>query len=483
MNAQNWTFKLNRKPVKHRVFARSAALVTACAAIASSFATGSTRAEPASPTTSQETVERAPLVPLPQELDKSFYRPPAKKVAAAQPGEILSARRITAANFGAVPINVDAWQLSFRSTDTFGRPIPAVTTILKPRGTTSGPRKAISMQLAEDSTAGYCATSYAVQHLSAGALAGQIVAPAELLIAQGFISQGYAVVLPDHEGPNQAYAAGPLAGRITLDSLRAAKSFAPSQITDSSKIGMYGYSGGAIATGHAAELKKSYAPELNIVGVAEGGVPADLGAVLKAAQNNVTSGLILGAIIGLTREYDDFNKFLKRHVNPAGRAIMDMKRPLCVQYHAMTFPFLNNTGFINWPGDPLKAPPVKRVIDDTKMGTTRPDIPMFIWQSALDEVVPVAQADTMVRRYCGVDGPSITYTRDHLSEHGIAEVSGAPMALLWLKDRLDGKPVKPGCTTRNKLTMATDSKWWPAFSNVIGSDLSALFGAAIGKGR
>ncbi|MFC3242578.1 alpha/beta hydrolase [Gordonia humi] len=40
LNAKNWTFKLNRKPVKHRVFARSAALVTACAAIASSFATG-----------------------------------------------------------------------------------------------------------------------------------------------------------------------------------------------------------------------------------------------------------------------------------------------------------------------------------------------------------------------------------------------------------------------------------------------------------
>ncbi|MGO3328416.1 lipase family protein [Gordonia sp. (in: high G+C Gram-positive bacteria)] len=438
----------------------------------------------AAPTATTTKYVPAPLVPLPQELDPSFYRPAPAKVAAAAPGEIIAARKITPANFGAVPINVDAWQLSFASTDTSGRAIPAVTTILKPRGAAANrPRKVISMQIAEDSTAGYCATSYAVQHLNAAPLLGQAVAPAELLIAQGFLHQGYAVVLPDHEGPNHAYAAGPLGARITLDSLRAAKSFAPSTITDASPIGMYGYSGGAIVTGHAAELKKSYAPELNIVGAAEGGVPADLGPVLNAAQNNVTSGLVLGAIAGLTREYGYFDRFLDRHLNPTGKALLALKGPLCVQYQAMTFPFLNNKGFIGWPGDPLKAPPVKRVLTETKMGTTRPDMPMYIWNSALDEIIPVGQVDTLVRDYCRTDGPSITYTRDHMSEHVIAEVSGAPRALLWLKDRLDGKTIEPKCTTRNELSMMTDASWWPTFSDVIGADLAALFGARLGNGK
>ncbi|MDR2281247.1 MAG: triacylglycerol lipase, partial [Gordonia sp. (in: high G+C Gram-positive bacteria)] len=124
-------------------------------------------AAPAAAAPSSVRVAPAPLVPLPQELDSSFYRPAQSRVAAAAPGEILGARRINAANFGVAPLNVDAWQLSFRSTDTSGRPIPAVTTILKPRGTTKGPRKVISMQIAEDSTAGYCSTSYAIQHLNA----------------------------------------------------------------------------------------------------------------------------------------------------------------------------------------------------------------------------------------------------------------------------------------------------------------------------
>ncbi|NLG45925.1 lipase family protein [Gordonia sp. (in: high G+C Gram-positive bacteria)] len=429
------------------------------------------------------TVKQAPLLPLPQELDPSFYRPSPAAVTAAAPGQILGARRITPANFGLVPINVDAWQLSFRSTDTSGRAIPAVTTVLKPRGTTRGPRKVISMQLAEDSTAGYCATSYAVQQFNASTLLGQAVAPAELLIAQGFLEQGYAVVLPDHEGPNHAYAAGPLGARITLDSLRAAKQFAPSTITAESPIGLYGYSGGAIVTGHTAELKKSYAPELNIVGAAEGGIPADLQVVLQAAQNNITSGLILGAVLGLSREYDYFREFLDRRMNPTGKALMALKGPLCVQYQAMTFPFLNNTGMIDWPGGAMRAPAVKRVFNDTRMGRELPDMPMYMWNSALDEIIPVRQVDALVTKYCRMPGAQITYTRDHLSEHGIGEVAGAPMALLWLKDRLDGKPAARGCRTSDQLTMTSDARWWPTFSQTVGADLAALFGKALGANR
>ncbi|GAA4683145.1 lipase family protein [Gordonia humi] len=459
-------------------------LATAFAALATVTLAASLAVGPAAAAPASTPIAPAPLVPLPSELDPSFYRPAPAKVAAAAPGEIIAARRITPANFGAVPINVDAWQLSFRSTDTSGRAIPAVTTILKPRGTTpTGPRKVISMQIAEDSTAGYCATSYAVQHMNAGALLGQVVAPAELLIAQGFLAQGYAVVMPDHEGPNHAYAAGPLGARITLDSLRAAKSFAPSSITAASPIGLYGYSGGAIVTGHTAELKQTYAPELNIVGAAEGGVPADMKPVLNAAQNSATSGLVLGAIIGLAREYRYFDAFLDKHLNPLGRALRDVKGPLCVQHQSTVLPFLNNKGLINWPGDPLDAPAVKRVLADTKMGRARPDMPMYIWNSALDEIIPVGQVNTLVRTYCRSEGPSITYTRDHLSEHILAEIAGAPLALLWLKDRLDGKPATPGCTTRDETTMTSDARWWPAFSDTVGNDLSALFGAAIGRGR
>ena len=43
----------------------------------------------------------------------------------------------------------------------------------------------------------------------------------------------------------------------------------------STPVGMVGYSGGSIATEFASELAQGYAPHLDIVGVAEGGLPVD----------------------------------------------------------------------------------------------------------------------------------------------------------------------------------------------------------------
>src|SRR5690606_34757090 len=129
--------------------------------------------------------------------------------------------------------------------------------------------------------------------------------------------------------------------------------------------------------------------------------------------------------------------------------------------------FLNNIGFLEYPGGALRAPAVKRVFADTRMGRTVPDMPMYIWNSALDEIIPVSQVDALVSTYCRAPAAQVAYTRDHLSEHMIAELSGAPMALLWLKDRLDGKPATAGCRTSDQLTMASDSRWWPTFTKVV----------------
>lgn len=49
-------------------------------------------------------------------------------------------------------------------------------------------------------------------------------------------------------------------------------------------LGGLGYSGGAIATGWAAALHASYAPELNIKGWSMGGTPANTTAVLQTVD-------------------------------------------------------------------------------------------------------------------------------------------------------------------------------------------------------
>ncbi|MFT3714492.1 MAG: lipase family protein [Gordonia sp. (in: high G+C Gram-positive bacteria)] len=84
------------------------------------------------------------------------------------------------------------------------------------------------------------------------------------------------------------------------------------------------------------------------------------------------------------------------------------------------------------------------------MGKSVPDFPMYVWNSADDEIIPVSQVDTLVRTYCRDANASVTYTRYHHSEHVMTELAGASPAVRWLKTRLDGKPAAAGCVTRNE---------------------------------
>ncbi|MEV6767517.1 lipase family protein [Nocardia sp. NPDC051030] len=421
----------------------------------------------------------ASIIPLPPELDPGFYNPPADIVAAAAPGEILKVRQVNVANFGLIPLNVDAWQVSYRSNNSRDEAIPAVATLIKPRGVSPTPRKLLSVQIAEDSTAGYCSPSYALQQFSVSPFVGQIVAPAEFLFAQSALQQGWAVVIPDHEGPNSAYAAGPLAARITLDGIRAATDFAPLEVGHGAPIGMYGYSGGSIPTAHAAELRKTYAPELNIVGAAAGGVGADLGAALEMANNQATAGLVLAAVLGLAREYPDVEALLDQKLNPLGQLLKAVKTPLCVQYQSDLFPFLNIKGLINSP-DPTREPAIAAMLEDTRLGKSLPDMPMFLWHSQWDEILPLYSTNQLVNTYCQDPKAQVQYTRDGASEHIIAEITGGPAAILWLKDRLDGVPAQSGCSITDSPSMLGTPGETQLLQSLVGETLASFFGKPIG---
>lgn len=441
----------------------------------------------------------APVLPFPvppaiPEFDTDFYLPPQAVVAAKKPGELIAARRVHVAALSVIPINVDAWQISYRSTNTRGEPIPAVATLLKPKGPAKpGPSKLVSWQSAEDSTAMYCAPSYALQQASIpGQLTGSADSSLEVLQITSLVGAGWSVVIPDHQGPESAFAAGPLAGRITLDGIRGARNFAPLGLRDDVRVGLMGYSGGAIATGWAAELHSQYAPELPIVGAAEGGVPANIRALVDLADKNAASGLIMAGIIGVSREYPELDRFLQRHMNPLGRALLAAKNPLCLTYQAALAPFVNIKGLVNLPGDPLDHPTPRKVLGQLEMGAgsgasgpggpghTTPDFPMFIYQSNPDWIAPVGPVNELVRTYCA-DGASVRYVRDHFSEHITLAVEGFAPAIVWMRDRLNGKPAQTGCTTSDQGSMALDPTTWRAFVNLVGNNLALVINQRLGN--
>lgn len=424
-----------------------------------------------------------PIPPAPPYLDPAFYNPDPTAVAAAAPGEILSAREVHVANFWLIPLNVNAWQLSYRSTNTRGEPIPAVATVLVPhRPAPSGQRGLVSFQFAEDSLSQNCEPSYALQM---GSLPNPLnnVIGMEFIEVQAMLQLGHAVVAPDHQGPNAAYAAGPLGARITLDGIRAAENFAPAGLAGAAtRTALWGYSGGSIPTAHAAELAKDYAPELNLVGSATGGLLADIRDAVD--YNNGTStfgGAVLGGLFGVAREYPAVNHFIDRYLNPLGAGVRQIHENQCVALQFAAFPFVNIKGLFDYPGgDPLQAPELQSALTDLSLGHRgTPSMPVYIYQSPFDEVMPINSVNRIYDVYCTSPQAQVTYTRDLLSEHGINAVSGTASAAMWIDDRLNGVAAASGCTNRDVPSQILDPGAIAVFGNAIGQTLASALGMPI----
>ncbi|GAA5101529.1 lipase family protein [Nocardia iowensis] len=425
-------------------------------------------------------VEPAPALTLPPELD-DFYKPAAGLVAAAQPGEILRARAIYPAFMGILQLNVDGWQLLYRTTNSHGEPIATVTTILKPRGPApAGGSKLLSYQIAEDSVAQYCAPSYVIQ---SGAIPVDYVNAAETLIpiAAG-LGQGWTVSIPDYEGPNSAYGASRMNAQATLDGIRAAENFAPAQLNGpSTPTALWGYSGGAIPSSFVPEIKDSYAPELNIVGVAAGGVaPADYETLVRHNNNGVYAGLVSAAFVGIATEYPEMQRVLRERVDLVGQFVFASKKILCHPQGATLFPGFNYMGTFQG-GDPLSLPAIRDAIADNSLGQRTPTVPIYFYHAQNDELIPIGGTDAVVDKYCREGAPSVTYVREFAAEHISGVVSHVPGAFSWLKDRLNGVAAREGCSITSPVSTIPDPQFGQGLSEILPPMAQALVGQAIGQ--
>lgn len=386
-----------------------------------------------------------PFAPTPD--PDPFYAQPA--LLTAPSGTILDSRSVTYAPAGA-PLPNPAWQIKFVSRDVNDRPIAAVTTVVKPLiPALTSPAPLLSYQHAEDSLGSQCAPS----HSATGGTDNLFNSLETAAYLAGLQTQGWTLVIPDHEGPYSEYAAGKLAGQITLDSIRAALAFAPLGLSgNQTPVGMWGYSGGAIATAWAATLHNTYAPELRIVAVASGGTPADPLDIVRNIDTNPIANasmfsVILSAVEGVNRAYPQLVTPL---LNAKGRDAFNALKDSCNGKPADGSPA--PTGRITDISDtsnPLDQPNVKAIaplITLPQPGKT-PIANVYVYHSSIDELVPVAGTDAMVKGWCDA-GAHVAYYRPPGGVHIAFEVDAAPTVVTWLISRFSGLPeITPPSTT------------------------------------
>src|SRR5688572_12887734 len=223
-----------------------------------------------------------------------FYEAP-DPIPAVPPGTLLRSRPVKIAGMG-VPLPLEAWQVMYASTDAKDQPSAVVATIIKPLTSASPARRVlVSYQTAWDSVSLDCAPSYRMRKGD----------EKEEIAILPLLALGWTVVVSDYEGLLGAYTAGIQAAHGVLDGIRAALSFAPAGLRSDTPVGMWGYSGGGLATAWAAEFAPTYAPELNIAGVAAGGVPPNITAVAKNLDGGLFSGIVLAGTVGMSRAYPE----------------------------------------------------------------------------------------------------------------------------------------------------------------------------------
>jgi hypothetical protein len=348
--------------------------------------------------------------------------------------------------------------------------------VLLPAGT--APRGLLSYQVAEDAAAPQCAMSYALRE---GAGLDGAISQAEILLIDAAVAQGFAVSVPDYEGPDGDFGAARQPGYAILDGIRAAERFAPLGLPgQSTAVGIWGYSGGSLASGWAAQVQPTYAPELNLRGVAVGGFVTNIDQAFTQINGGEASGLIVAVLDGVARTVPALAAALDTYLTPAGQAELANGASQCAAADVAEYPFVNVSNLLTIPlAQFLALPSVSAALNGLNLGGSVPSAPMFVYHAVNDELIPIAGTDATVDNYCD-HGESVSYTRDELSEHVSLAVIGAPAALSWLTQRLTGGTEPLGCTTTTVPSMLLTAGDLDNVSSTLLADLAGLLDQPIG---
>jgi triacylglycerol lipase len=375
--------------------------------------------------------------PLRPSLDP-FYLPPAG-FEHAQPGTVLRSRDVQLAFLGLIPQRIVATQLLYRTSDRNGAPEAAATTVIVPaERAPHTPTPVLSYQCAIDAVTDRCFPSYALRR---GAHAVGSLAQLEFLLIAAAVAEGWAVSVPDHEGSRGMWGAPNEPGYHILDGVRAAVSAPRLDLSPAAPVGLWGYSGGGLATAWAAEVCADYAPELNVVGAVLGSPVGDLGSTFRRLNGTFYSGLPATVVAALTHIYPDLHRLIDEHATPNGKAMLKRIEKLTTMHAVLSLVRMDMGKLVDCPLEQiLDSPEVQHVFADIKLGGTAPTPPVLVVQAVHDRIVSVDDIDELIDAY-STGGAHVTYHRDLFSEHMLLHPMSAPMTLRWLIDRFEGRPL------------------------------------------
>jgi len=376
--------------------------------------------------------------------DATFFTYPLADTPAGVHGDLKTYRKATVKLPDGTPA-VNAWNVIYQSKDSKDVDYWVSGTVIVPSAawTGTGTRPVISYAVGTHGLATKCAPARKLAD-------GSDYEAASIAAA---IKLGYAVLVTDYEGAlsgdGSSYLAGKSQGQAALDIVKAASQVPGAGVSATAPVGVWGFSQGGQTAAWAGELASTYTPSMKLVGVAAGGVPANMVTTAPALDGNIGFAFLGSAIVGLGYQYPDpFGSAVAAVASPAGNAALDKLATQCV-FEAL---FENenktlSTFTVTGSGLPelLKIQPIADTLNAQNLGSKKINVPLYLFHGTADEFIPFQQGMNLRKDYCA-KGTNVTFDV-YPSEHIVTQFQGAAPSLAFLKDRFDGKAATSNCSS------------------------------------
>lgn len=390
-----------------------------------------------------------------------FYTPP-DPLPDGQPGAVIRSEpmRLVYEPSGQLGGWVaTATRIMYRSNNARGKPVAVTGTYFEPDRPWpgEGPRPLIAFGPGTQGQGDQCAPSRLFGqgiHFSSGL---DITMGYEQLFVATMVARGFAVVVTDYEGLGtpgvHTYVNRPAEAHAMLDAARAAKNLPGTSLAADGPVALWGYSQGGGASAAAVELAPKYAPELDIVGAYSGAPPADLGELLPYVDGSALVGVVGYLLNGVFEAYPEAEPLVRPRLTPQGEDLLNRTKEQCVPESVFTFAFHHlNSYFEGDASQIVRNPALGRLLMEQRIGTMKPDAPVFIDANRYDPLVPWTGANQLGRDWCAMGADVQFWTNEQppflnktVFNHGMTMFVEGERAMQWVADRFNGLPTAPNC--------------------------------------
>ena len=357
-----------------------------------------------------------------------FYQLP-DPIPAGAPGTVVRSERL-----GSAPNGATAWRVLYHSRDVNNADLLPSGVVVVPNGPApAGGRTVVSWAHPTTGTAQRCAPSVGAD-------------PFDLMEGlSDLLAAGYVVAAADYPGMGAAgppsYLIGVTTGNSVLDAARAARAIPDAGA--SQRLLLWGHSQGGHAALFAGQLAPTYAPELQLAGVAGAAPATDLGDLLTADIVDV-SGVTIGSY-AFQAYATAYGAPLASILTPGGVTATPKMAQLCLlgqnaQLHDISGPLVGRY----LAADPTKTQPWADLLAANTPGAAKLGVPLFVAQGEADTLVRPPITAAFVAKECALGTPVTSKTFPGVDHGGIA-FDAIPSLIPWLKAAEAGTPEPPTC--------------------------------------